>query len=106
MWRSVFDATLLCDSTSSIVSASAQAVDLLQVEAADALVGQAFSGLAAPGEQSRISRFLKEAVSSPSSQAMTIQGTFLQRDQTLVELQINAVRVVQNIYGSSSEGAF
>jgi hypothetical protein len=37
---------------------------------------------------------------------MTIQGTFLQKDRTLVELQINAVRVVQKIHDSSSEGAF
>lgn len=79
MWKSVFDATLLCDSTGCVVSASAQAVELLQLGAADALVGQAFSGLAAPEERSRISRFLSEVVSSPSSQAMTIQSTFLQR---------------------------
>merc|ERR1719293_344961 len=47
MWRSVFDATLLCDSTGCVVDASAQAVELLHFKAADALVGQAFSGLAA-----------------------------------------------------------
>jgi len=76
MWKSVFDATLVCDSTSCVVSSSAQAVDLFQFDTADALVGQTFSGLAAPEGQSRISRFLNEVVSSPSSQAMTIQGTF------------------------------
>ncbi|CAK0833190.1 unnamed protein product [Prorocentrum cordatum] len=106
MWKSVFDATLLCDSTSAVVNASAQAVDLLQFETADAVVGQAFSGLAAPGEQSRISRFLQEVVSSTSSQAMTIQSIFLQKGQAIVELKINAVRVVQSIYDSSSESSF
>jgi len=106
LWKSVFDATLICDPAGCIVSASAQAIHLLQLESPNALMGQSFSSLVAPDEKERMNNFLEEVVASPSSQAMTIQSTFARNHDCLVELQINAVRFVQNICGSSAQVAF
>lgn len=105
MWKSVFDATFHCNSMGCVSSASAQAMDLFQFESTEALVGRAFSSLAVPDEEGRLARFVHEVQTSPSSQAMVIQGTFTQGNGSRIELQVNAIRAVQSISDSSSEGA-
>lgn len=106
MWNSVFDATFLCDSIGCISRASAQAVDLFLFESAEALLGQTFSSLAAPEERERLTTFVQAVMAPASSQALTIQGAFVQSNGSRIELQVNAARVVQSIGDSSVENAF
>jgi len=72
----------------------------------EALAGHTVISLAAPAEKDRLTRFVQEVLASPSSQAMTIQCTFVRSSTALVELQVNAVRVAQNVCDSSSQNSF
>lgn len=106
MWKSVFDATLLCEPSGCIVSASDPAVDMFQFESFEVLGEHTVISLAAPAEKDRLTRFVQEVLASTSSQAMTIQCTFVRSNASLIELQVNAVRVAQNVCDSSSHRAF
>eukprot|EP00419_Tripos_fusus_P001703 CAMPEP_0172686678 /NCGR_PEP_ID=MMETSP1074-20121228/21109_1 /TAXON_ID=2916 /ORGANISM="Ceratium fusus, Strain PA161109" /LENGTH=388 /DNA_ID=CAMNT_0013506021 /DNA_START=404 /DNA_END=1566 /DNA_ORIENTATION=+ len=106
MWKSVFDATIVCDSTGCVATASAQAMDLFHLDQVEALVGQSFIDLVSPDETDRMASFAQEVMASPSNQAMTIQGTFVRNNGTRMDLHLNAVKVVLNVCNSLAESEF